>query len=677
MMGSRGSGRRRALRPILTAVATVVAVILGGVVAAPAIAETPAVAASISSVSASTDTAIQPATLVGFNPGSIISDAVFFDTRTMSADGIQSFFASKVPVCTAGYTCLKDKYDTTRKIAADPMCNAYAGGTSERASLIVYKVAVACGINPQVLIVTLQKEQSLVTHTAPTDLRYRKAMGQGCPDTAACDARYYGFFNQVYGAAWQLKRYANPPGTSQYFTWYAPGKTWSILYNPNRACGSKAVTIQNQATADLYYYTPYQPNAAALKAGYGIGDSCSSYGNRNFYNYFTDWFGSTQVPAKPCAQPTQVVAAAGEFTVVPASLNARIAPSTLCDDGRLSLSAGTVVTRVGTWGVWWRVRYDKRLFWVHSDYLTPTPAVAYTTSRLTGASRYDTAVEVSKRTYPTGTQTVFIASGVDFPDALTSGAAAGRVGASLLLTEPTALRQSVADEIVRLAPTKVVLIGGETRVSSAIATQIAALVPRAAIERLTGRDRYETSRLIAAKYFGGATVAYITTGLGFPDAIVAASLGGAQGRPVVLVDGAAATLDDATKTALKGSGITTTIVAGGPDTVSAGIEAGLTAAGITAKRVAGRDRYETARLLVAAAYPSGAANVLIATGENFPDALVGAVMAARTKSPLFTTPSTCLEGATKDWMIGSGVKTETLLGGLPSLNEAVAASVRC
>ena len=134
-------------------------------------------------------------------------------------------------------------------------------------------------------------------------------MGQGCPDTAACDTRYYGFFNQVYGAAWQMKRYANPPGTSQYFTWYAPGKTWNILYNPNHSCGSSPVHVQNQATANLYYYTPYQPNQAALNAGYGTGDGCSSYGNRNFYNYFTDWFGSTQSPT------TRLVQAGGQSDI--------------------------------------------------------------------------------------------------------------------------------------------------------------------------------------------------------------------------------------------------------------------------------------------------------------------------------------------------------------------------
>jgi hypothetical protein len=237
---------------------------------------------------------IQTADLSKFQAGNIISDAVFFDKSTMTEAQIQTFLESKVTSCVSGYTCLKDWYDTTRTTSADAMCGAYSGGGRERASKIIYKVAQACGINPQVILATLQKEQSLVTHRDPSTWRYTSAMGQGCPDTAACDERYYGFFNQVYGAAWQFKRYANPPGTSQYFTWYAPGKTWNILWNPNHSCGSSAVYVQNQATSNLYYYTPYQPNAAAIRAGYGEGDGCSSYGNRNFYQYFTDWFGSTQ-----------------------------------------------------------------------------------------------------------------------------------------------------------------------------------------------------------------------------------------------------------------------------------------------------------------------------------------------------------------------------------------------
>ena len=237
------------------------------------------------------------ADLSQFRPGNIVSDAVFFDSSTLSEAQIQSFLESKVSSCRSGYTCLKDYYVQTRSIEADPMCGAYSGGGMERASRVIYKVAQACGINPQVIIVMLQKEQGLITSTAPSSWAYQAAMGQGCPDTAACDTAYYGLFNQVYGGARQMKRYANPPGTSNYFTWYAPGNTWNVLYHPNSACGRSPVYIENQATANLYYYTPYQPNAAALAAGYSTGDGCSSYGNRNFFNYFTDWFGSTQVPS--------------------------------------------------------------------------------------------------------------------------------------------------------------------------------------------------------------------------------------------------------------------------------------------------------------------------------------------------------------------------------------------
>ena len=240
-------------------------------------------------------TSIRPMTLAGFKPGNIISDRVFYNNGTMSEAQIQEFLNSKVPRCQSGYVCLRDFRQDTSARAASAMCSAYAPANGESAARIIWRVSQACGINPQVILVTLQKEQGLVTHTWPSDYRYRAAMGQGCPDTAACDTAYYGFFNQVYGAAAQFKRYSNPPGTSNYFNWYAPGKTWGLRFHPNVACGSTPVFVENQATANLYYFTPYQPNPAAIAAGYAeANDACSSYGNRNFYNYFTDWFGSTQ-----------------------------------------------------------------------------------------------------------------------------------------------------------------------------------------------------------------------------------------------------------------------------------------------------------------------------------------------------------------------------------------------
>ncbi|MGL4255267.1 MAG: hypothetical protein ACRCSL_02970 [Microbacterium sp.] len=387
----------------ISAAAIAITALVIGMASAPAAAAGPAPAAAPGE--AATAGMVQTADLSKFQPGNIVSDAVFFARSTMTEAQIQSFLQSKVSTCRDGYTCLKDYYDTSRSTSADAMCGAYSGGVRERASRIIYKVAQACGINPQVILVMLQKEQGLVTTTAPSSYSYRAAMGQGCPDTAACDTRYYGFFNQVYGGAWQLKRYANPAGTSQFFTWYAPGNTWNVLFHPNRACGTSPVYIQNQATANLYYYTPYQPNAAALRAGYGTGDGCSSYGNRNFFNYFSDWFGSTQVPTNACAQPSTVGPAVRAYSVTASVLNARVAPNSSCTTGVVKLSEGTVVQATASVDGWVKVDTEAGSRWVSREYVrfaTSAEAVCALPGGVSTAKRaYVSTSEVIGRAVPT------------------------------------------------------------------------------------------------------------------------------------------------------------------------------------------------------------------------------------------------------------------------------------
>ncbi|WP_084767303.1 LGFP repeat-containing protein [Leucobacter komagatae] len=126
-------------------------------------------------------------------------------------------------------------------------------------------------------------------------------MGYACPDsgpggTANCDPTQGGFFQQVYRAAWQLKVYRAFPNSYN----YKPFQNNTIQWHPNASCGTSSVRIENWATAALYIYTPYRPNQAALNAGWGTGDGCSSYGNRNFYNYYRAWFGTPSGP--PVAQ---------------------------------------------------------------------------------------------------------------------------------------------------------------------------------------------------------------------------------------------------------------------------------------------------------------------------------------------------------------------------------------
>ncbi|MGY1644405.1 hypothetical protein ACI782_25140 [Geodermatophilus sp. SYSU D00703] len=232
----------------------------------------------------------QAADLRYFDAGNIISDAIFFDSRSMDAAAVQRFLDTKGANCVAGeMPCIKNYRQDTATQAGDDWCSTYQGARQETAASIITKVGIACDINPRVLLVLLQKEQGLITGTQPTTRRYTAATGFGCPDTAACNPSFSGFVSQVYFAARQFQRYADGVAGS-----YRAGRDNTILYHPNRDCGSSQVHIANKATAGLYSYTPYQPNRAALAAGYGTGDSCSSYGNRNFWNYFTDWFGSTQ-----------------------------------------------------------------------------------------------------------------------------------------------------------------------------------------------------------------------------------------------------------------------------------------------------------------------------------------------------------------------------------------------
>lgn len=227
-----------------------------------------------------------------FRADMIISDEAFFNNNAMTEAQVQSFLESKEAGCTArnGQPCLKDYRVTSSSKPAQGAnhCGAYTGEANERASRVIWKVAQACRINPQVLLVTLQKERGLVTNLAPIAADYKVSMGYACPDTAACDTQFFGFFNQMYKAAWQFRQYTVSPN----YWRYKIGNV-SVQWHPNAACGSTVVNIKNQATANLYNYTPYQPNAAALRNMYATGDSCSSYGNRNFFAYFTDWFGST------------------------------------------------------------------------------------------------------------------------------------------------------------------------------------------------------------------------------------------------------------------------------------------------------------------------------------------------------------------------------------------------
>ena len=237
--------------------------------------------------------------LTGFKAGNIMSDYTMGNKNTMSEAQIQAFLKSKNH-CNDRDRAKYDRYtaagytynwkDGRFVCMADEIfgANGMPAASGKSAARIIWEASQEFSINPQVLIVLLHKEQGLITDTWPNYRQYQTATGFGCPDTAPCDSQYYGLTNQIRLAA-KLFRDVLNGGWSNYPAY----STVYVRYSPDASCGGSNVYIENRATSALYRYTPYQPNAGALAAGTGTAH-CGAYGNRNFYNYFTDWFGNTQ-----------------------------------------------------------------------------------------------------------------------------------------------------------------------------------------------------------------------------------------------------------------------------------------------------------------------------------------------------------------------------------------------
>jgi putative cell wall-binding protein len=713
-----------------------------------------------------------PGTII--DGGYIISDAEFYRAGSMTESQIQSFLNGKVGSCASGATCLKNYRGQLTARSADSYCKAIAGESSATAARMIYRAANACGVNPKVILVMLQKEQGLVTSTKPSDWNLEHAMGQSCPDTpAGCSAAAAGFWNQVYLGSRQMQIYTKYPSSFS----YRAGRYNTIKWAPSSACGSSKVFIKNQATANLYNYTPYRPNIAALAAGWGTGDSCSTYGNRNFYNYYVAWFApgastSTGAPAqisactKPaaadvatrsqtgkvnvealnartapttlcdsgirslakgtkvavtgvygawsqitvsganmwvvssylaldptsgdgapavtgCAQPASVTAASGTAVVTVSSLNARTAPTTDCDTGLVSIRQGQKYTRTGTYGAWWRLTIGGKAMWAHSDYLaleSSTPKPVATVSRISGDDRFETAVAVSKAAHPGPVGTVYLATGMDYADALTAAPAAVSRNAALLLTLGGSLPDPVAAELRRLAPKSVILVGGTGALDSKMPDRVKAALksvsPTVAVTRAGGQDRYETARILAAGMPASKTV-YIATGNDYPDAMSASAPAASNGSPILLVNAKAGLLDTDSVALVKSRGVTTAFLIGGDAVVPAAVATQLASLKITVKRYGGHDRYATNAAVVKGVNGASATRVGVATGADYPDALTGAALAGQQKMPMFLSPATCLGRDAYDYLLNSQAGAVTLFGGTGVLSARVSGLQRC
>lgn len=297
-------------------------------------------------------------------------------------------------------------------------------------------------------------------------------------------------------------------------------------------------------------------------------------------------------------------------------------------------------------------------------------------SRYSGTDRYEVAVNIAHE-YAPDVDAVYIAKGTDYPDALSAAPAAAASHGPLLLTRPDSLPQSVRAELQRLTPKKIVVVGGTASVSDAVFAELSTFGETI---RLSGADRYEASRKVVDYAFGttGASRVYVATGANYPDALSASAAAGAHNGAVLLVNGKADTAPIEVQELIVKLGAHDVVIAGGPNSVTTGIEASVAALGLPggSQRLGGADRYEASRNINVEAFTS-ATTAFVATGLNFPDALAGAALAGNQGSPLFIVPGTCVPFSIVGSINALGSNRLVILGGPNSVSPAVETMTPC
>ena len=163
----------------------------------------------------------------------------------------------------------------------------------------------------------------------------------------------------------------------------------------------------------------------------------------------------------------------------------------------------------------------------------------YTTGavvRLGGPDRYATSAMISAAAFAPDRPVAFIATGSTFPDALSGGPAAAALGGPLLLTRPTVIPAAIAEELRRLRPARIVVLGSHPTVDDTVVDALQGFTV-GGVTRLAGPDRYATSAMTSRDTFStGVPVAYVATGRNFPDALSGAPAAGVSGGPLMITD---------------------------------------------------------------------------------------------------------------------------------------------
>ncbi|MEO6294991.1 MAG: cell wall-binding repeat-containing protein [Candidatus Limnocylindria bacterium] len=305
----------------------------------------------------------------------------------------------------------------------------------------------------------------------------------------------------------------------------------------------------------------------------------------------------------------------------------------------------------------------------------PPPPSGPAMERLAGADRFATAAAIGAASFAPGVPVAYLATGMDFPDALAAGAAASLRGGPVLLVANNSLPSATASELARLRPQAIKVIGGSRVVSDGVLAAVQVYATSGSVERVAGANRFATAAQISATTFApGVPVAYIATGRNFPDALAGVAAAGSVGGPILLTQPDRVPAE--TSAELNRLRPARIVVLGGSGVVADAVLGALGAhTGGSVTRLAGADRFATAVAVSTATFATGA-TVFVATGVNFPDALGGGPVAGGLPGPLLLVPTNSVPSSVAAELQRLDPDRVVILGGTGAVSSAVVSQIQ-
>lgn len=289
--------------------------------------------------------------------------------------------------------------------------------------------------------------------------------------------------------------------------------------------------------------------------------------------------------------------------------------------------------------------------------------------RSSGDDRYETAAALSNDVFDADdVDTAYLATGADFADALTAGGPAARDGSPVLLTRQGGIPEATADELDRLDLEEIIVVGGTAVIDPAVEDEAADLADSA--RRIAGDNRFETADDLAAEFFDAedTDVVFMAFALDFPDALPAVTAAARFDAPLLLTGETA--VPDSTMDTLRDLDPSRVVIAGGPAVIDSAVDQQIGAEVDQVDRQFGANRYETAARLALDQF-TGAREILLANGTDFPDAIPGAAAAASLDAPLLLLTPDAVPAATEGAIATLNPRTVRGVGGPAVIPDTV------